>query len=111
MTSNLYHIGISSKAMISSHSDDTLYLRPLNYYTNNKAGQCHSLVVVGLSLWQLGFHLRLFHMESVVDTVAVGHVFSPSTSVVPYQHHYANALYSFIQQSSLLHNLCKRQYH
>jgi len=112
MTSNLYHTDISSKAMNSSDSDNTLYLRPLQYYTNNnKAGQCHGLVVVGLSLQQLGFHPRLFHTGSVVHTVAEGHVFSPSTSVIPCQHHYANTLHSFIQLSPLLHNLCKRQFH
>jgi hypothetical protein len=51
MTANLYHIGLSSKAMNSSDSDNTLYLRPLDYYTNNnKAGECHGSVFVGLSL-------------------------------------------------------------
>jgi hypothetical protein len=72
MTSDLYHIGISSKAINSTESANTLYLRPLDYYTkNNKAGQCHGSVFVRLSLW----NLRLFHVGSVVDTVSVGHVF------------------------------------
>lgn len=89
MSSNLYHIGISSKAMNSSDSDNTLNLRPLDYYINNKAGQCHGSMFVGLSLRYLGFHLRLFHVGSVVDTVAVVHVFlqvlklSPVSIIMP----------------------------
>jgi hypothetical protein len=89
-TSNLYNIGISSKAMNSSASDNTLYLGPLDYdANNNKAAQCQGSVVFGLSLWELGFQPRLFHMGSVVDTVAVGYIFfqvlqlSPVSFIMP----------------------------
>jgi len=112
MTSDLYHTGIVSKAINSTESANTLYLRPLNYYTNNnKAGQCLGSVFVSFSLQNLGFHLRLFHVGSMVDKSVSGTRFSPSTSVVPCQLHYANALYSFIQLSPVLHILCKRQHH
>ena len=112
MTYNLYHIGISSKAMNSSDIDNTLYLRPLDDYTNtNKAGQCHVSAFVGLSLRNLGFHLRLSHVGSVVDTVAVGHIFlqvlqlSPVSIIMPmlYTHsfNYHQCYVSFARDSTI----------
>jgi hypothetical protein len=44
-------------------------------------------LVASLSPWRPGFDIRSVHVEFVVDKVALGQVFPPSTSVFPCQFH------------------------
>ena len=64
-------------------------------------------MVTSRSLWSPNFDPRPVHVGFVVEKVALGQVFPPSTSVFPSHSHSSSAGYSYIQLSPVLYKSWK----
>jgi hypothetical protein len=73
-----------------------MFLRQIFKEHINKAAPWLRQLVAGLSPWRPRFAPGSVHVGFVVDKMAFGQVFSPSSSVFPYQYHYTMALHAHV---------------